>query len=144
MKKTDSNKIYTIDTLSFSGLLKWEDVEKLTVAVKKTGKEWNYIYTQEENKNGRLNPEEAETFLNERMLEIRKIDEVCGWFYVHTKENPDIIKIYHPRMSGGGCSLTTPPPWIIMSIDKPEDIANLDSYKPVIKQKRNLFSGLFD
>ena len=74
-------------------------------------------------------------FLKERSDEIRALDEVCGWFYVHTSDNPDTIKIYHPKMSGGSsCSIITPPPWIVVSIEQPEDIADLESYKPVIKK----------
>ena len=36
-----------------------------------------------------------------------------------------------------GCSLTTPPPWIIVSKEKPEDISDIESYKPVIKHQRS-------
>jgi len=40
--------------------------------------------------------------------------------------------------------LTTPPPWIIVSIEKPEDIADLESYKPAIKPaKKGLFKRIF-
>lgn len=133
---------YKIDTLSFSGLLKWDDVEKLIEDVKNSNSSWHYVYTQLEGEKAELDANKAADFIEERMKEIKKLDEICGWFYVHTKENPTIIKIYHPRMSGGGCSTSTPPPWIIISIEKPEDIANMEAYKPVIKHKtvKKLFS----
>ncbi len=131
---------YKVDTVAFSGLLKGEDVEKLISDVKDSGSSWHYVYTQLDDEKDKIDAGKAADFLKERMEEIKKIDKICGWFYVHTKENPSIIKIYHPRMSGGGCSLTTPPPWIIVSLEKPEDIADLESYKPIIKPKKK---GIF-
>ncbi|MCL4321576.1 MAG: hypothetical protein M0016_04390 [Deltaproteobacteria bacterium] len=131
---------YKVDTVAFSGLLRWEDVEKLISDVKDSGSSWHYVYTQLDDEKDKIDAGKAADFLKERMEEIKKIDKICGWFYVHTKENPSIIKIYHPRMSGGGCSLTTPPPWIIVSLEKPEDIADLESYKPIIKPKKK---GIF-
>ncbi|MHB1647048.1 MAG: hypothetical protein ACYCSW_11195 [bacterium] len=132
---------YKADTVAFSGLLQWEGVEKLIDDVRNSGSLWHYVYTQSDDEKGVLDSDKAADFLKERMEEIKKLDKICGWFYVHTKENPSIIKIYHPRMSGGGCSLSTPPPWIIMSVEKPEDIADLESYKPAIKPKK---SGIFN
>jgi hypoxanthine phosphoribosyltransferase len=132
---------YKADTVAFSGLLQWEDVEKLIDDVRNSGSKWHYVYTQLDDEKAEIDSGNAADFLKERMEEIKKIDKICGWFYVHTKENPSIIKIYHPRMSGGGCSLFTPPPWIIMSVEKPENIADLESYKPVIKPKK---SGIFN
>ncbi len=135
---------YKVDTAAFSGLLKWEDVEKLIGEVKNSGSSWHYVYTQLDDEKAELGAGEAADFISERMEEIKKLDKICGWFYVHTKDEPSIIKIYHPRMSGGGCSLTTPPPWIIVSKEKPEDIADLESYKPVVKPaKKGLFKRIF-
>ena len=134
---------YKVDTVAFSGLLKWEDVEKLIGEVKNSGSYWHYVYTQLDDGNVELSAGKAADFISERMEEIKKLDKICGWFYVHTKETPSIIKIYHPRMSGGGCSRITPPPWIIVSKEKPEDIADLESYKPVIKTaKKGLFRNI--
>lgn len=130
---------YKVDTVPFSGLLKWEEVEKLVSDVKNSGSPWHYVYTQLDNGSAEIGAGGAADFIGERMEEIKKIDKICGWFYVHTKENPSIIKIYHPRMSGGGCAITTPPPWIIVSIEKPEEIADLKSYKPIIKSKKGIF-----
>lgn len=134
---------YKVDTVAFSGLLRWEDVEKLISDVKNSGSSWHYVYTQLDDEKDKIDAGKAADFLKERMEEIKKIDKICGWFYVHTKENPSIIKIYHPRMSGGGCSLTTPPPWIIVSVENPEDIADLESYKPIIKPKKNGILKIF-
>jgi hypothetical protein len=140
----EKNMPYKADTVSFSGLLRWEDVEKLIENVKNSGAQWHYVYTQVDDEKGEIDTDRAAGFLNERMNEIKKLDKICGWFYVHTKEEPSIIKIYHPKMSGGGCSLTTPPPWIIVSKEKPEDIADLESYKPVVKPaKKRLFKRTF-
>lgn len=130
---------YKADAVAFSGLLKWEDVEKLIGDVKNSGSSWHYAYTQVDDEKGEMDAGKAADFLRDRMEEIKKLDKICGWFYVHTKENPSIIKIYHPRMSGGGCSISTPPPWIILSVEKPEDIADLESYKPVVKPKKLKF-----
>ena len=135
---------YKVDTVAFSGLLKWEDVEKLIGEVKNSGSSWHYVYTQLDDEKAELGAGKAADFISERMEEIKKLDKICGWFYVHTKDEPSIIKIYHPRMSGGGCSLTTPPPWIIVSKEKSEDIADLESYKPVVKPaKKGLFKRIF-
>ncbi|MHB1661879.1 MAG: hypothetical protein ACYCSQ_05880 [bacterium] len=128
---------YKVDTVPFSCLLRWEGVEKLIDDIRNSGSSWHYVYTQLDDEKGELDSGKAADFLKDRMEEIKKLDKICGWFYVHTKENPSIIKIYHPRMSGGGCSLTTPPPWIIVSIEKPEDIADLASYKPLVKPKKS-------
>ncbi len=136
---------YKIDSLTFSGLLHWEDVEKLIDDVKNSGEQWHYVYTQVDDEKGEMDASKAADFLKNIMDEIKKIDKICGWFYVHTKERPSIIKIYHPRMSGGGCSLTTPPPWIIVSKEKPESIADIASYKPVVKPpKKGLFKSIFN
>ena len=133
-----------MSTLSFSGLLNWDDVEKLIENVRNSNSSWHYVYTQLEDEKAELDAGRAANFLKERMDEIKKLDKICGWFYVHTKENPSVIKIYHPRMSGGGCSISTPPPWIIISIEKPEDIADLEAYKPVIKREKSaIFKLLF-
>jgi hypothetical protein len=135
---------YKVDTVAFSGLLKWEDVEKLIGEVKNSGSPWHYVYTQVDDEKAELDAGEAADFISERMEEIKKLDKICGWFYVHTKDEPSIIKIYHPRMSGGGCSISTPPPWIIVSKEKPEDIADIESYKPAIKPvKKGLFKRIF-
>lgn len=131
---------YKVDTVAFSGLLKWEYVEDLINNVRNSDSTWHYVYTQLENERGMLDANKAAYFIKDRMEEIRKLDEICGWFYVHTKESPSIIKIYHPRMSGGGCSIITPPPWIIIATERPENIADLESYKPVVKPKRK---GIF-
>jgi hypothetical protein len=134
-KNSKNNKTWKIDTLSFSGLLKWEQIDFLVERVKNSNKNWYYNYTQLDEPTVELSAEEAGIFLKERSDEIRALDEVCGWFYVHTSDNPDTIKIYHPKMSGGSsCSIITPPPWIVVSIEQPEDIADLESYKPVIKK----------
>ncbi len=134
---------YKADMVAFSGLLQWEAVEKLIEDVKNSGSRWHYVYTQTDDEKGEMDADAAALFLKERMDEIKNLDKICGWFYVHTKDEPSIIKIYHPRMSGGGCSLTTPPPWIIVSKEKPEDIADLESYKPVIKPAKKWFNGRF-
>ncbi len=139
----EPKQVYKIDSLYFSGLLKWTDVEKLVDEIKISKSPWHYVYTQEDDESTNLEPAEAAAFLSKIMDEIKKLDKICGWFYVHTKENPGVIKIYHPKMSGGGCSLFTPPPWIIMSIEKPEDIADLESYKPIIKIKKKGLGRLF-
>ncbi len=135
---------YKADTVAFSGLLEWDDVEQLINRVKNSMEQWSFVYTQDEDEKGEMNADSAADFLRARMSELKKLDKICGWFYVHTKEEPSIIKIYHPRMSGGGCSRTTPPPWIIVSKEKPESIADLESYKPVIKMpKKGLFNRIF-
>ncbi|MHB1646759.1 MAG: hypothetical protein EVG15_01000 [Candidatus Acididesulfobacter diazotrophicus] len=136
-----NNKVWKIDTLSFSGLLKWEQIDLLVEKVKNSNEKWYYNYTQIDNPTTEMTAEEAGNFLNERSSEIKELDKICGWFYVYTMDNPEIIKIYHPRMSGGSsCSIITPPPWIIVSIEKPEEIANIESYKPVIKKSKK---GIF-
>jgi len=99
---------YKVDTVAFSGLLKWEYVNKLINDVRHSGSTWHYVYTQLEDMKDTVDADKAADFLKERMEEIRKLDEICGWFYVHTKEDPSIIKIYHPGMSGGSCSILLP------------------------------------
>ncbi|MFW0884248.1 hypothetical protein ACMCNP_04220 [Candidatus Acidulodesulfobacterium sp. H_13] len=132
---------YKVDTVAFSGLLKWEEVENLVGHVRNSDSLWNYAYTQLGDERGELDSDKAAEFIKKRMEEIRKLDEICGWFYVHMKENPSIIKVYHPSLSCGFCSMANPLPWIIISTEKLEDIADLESYKPIEKTKKN--KGIF-
>jgi hypothetical protein len=84
---------YKVDTVPFSGLLRWEDVEKLISNVKDSGSSWHYVYTQLDEEKDKIDAGKAAGFLKERMEEIKKLDKICGWFYVHTKEAPSIMKI---------------------------------------------------
>ena len=43
---------YKADTVAFSGLLQWEDVEKLIEDVKNSGSKWHYVYTQTDDEKG--------------------------------------------------------------------------------------------
>jgi hypothetical protein len=65
---------YKVDTVAFSGLLRWEDVEKLISDVKNSGSSWYYVYTQLDDEKAEINAGKAADFLKERMGEIKKLD----------------------------------------------------------------------
>lgn len=113
---------------SFSGILRWHQLDELWENVTQKNEGW-YIYAV-----GETPPEEpvdSEKF----NLFIEEIDELlhkeheedyCGIVYADNRSHPEFIKIFDPNNIGTSCSTNPIPPlpgWILSKL-KPIDLPN--------------------
>ncbi|VAX00357.1 hypothetical protein MNBD_GAMMA21-662 [hydrothermal vent metagenome] len=124
-KKNLDTEFYTRYRGSFSGILKWPQLDELwQVLTHKADAGW-YIYAI-----GELLPEQSVPaekliiFIEEinKLLKKEHKEDYCGVVYVDDKNDPAFIKIYDPNNLGVVCGFSDNPPvpgWILTLI-KPE------------------------
>lgn len=112
---------------SFSGILRWHQLDELWATLLKSQPNDWFIYAV-----GETPPDNATTYANLETftLEVDKLlrqdhnEEYCGVVYVDNKIEPSFIKIFDPNNLGTSCSAGGTPPlpaWILSKI-KPIDL----------------------
>lgn len=110
---------------SFSGILKWPDLDELWNVLRKKAVSGWFVYAIGQSvPDTPLTDEQLSLFINEinKLLRKEHQEEYCGVVYVDDHKNPSFIKIYNPNKLGVSCGFSDNPPlpgWII-SIIKPE------------------------
>jgi hypothetical protein len=127
---TDSEQhpYFTTFNSSFSGILRWHQLDELWEKVQQNAEDW-YIYAVGET------PPEDPVSSQKLKLFIKEIDELlhkehdedyCGIVYADDRSNPEYIKIFDPNNVGTSCSTNPIPPlpgWILSKM-KPIDLPN--------------------
>lgn len=109
-------------TGSFSGILRWHQLDELWTSLKKTKSDSWYIYAV-----GEIPPEktsiytDVQTFILgvDKLLRQEHDESYCGIVYVDDKVNPSFIKIFDPNNLGSSCNTGLAPPlpaWILSKI----------------------------
>lgn len=120
-------EFYTRFRGSFTGLLRWPELDEFwAVLANKAESEW-YIYAVGEDVPEKpVSAKELLIFIEEidKLLRKEHKEDYCGVVYVNDKQDPDFIKIYDPNNLGVSCGFSDNPPipgWIL-SLIKPEKL----------------------
>ncbi len=112
---------------SFSGILRWPQLDTLWQTLRDQGdKQW-YIYAVGERPPERpATPEQLDAFIREIDALLRKEhdEDYCGIVYVDDPTDPAFIKIYDPNNLGVVCGFSENPPlpgWVL-SLEPPVDL----------------------
>jgi len=112
---------------SFTGMLRWPQLEALWSRVRARAHEGWYIYAVGEPPPSEpADPATLERFLEEidRLLRIEHQEDYCGIVYADDPDHPSLIKIYDPNNLGVVCGSSTQPPlpgWVL-SLLPPVDL----------------------
>ena len=112
---------------SFSGILRWPQLDELWQTVRTQKAEDWYIYAVGETPpEAIVSSDQVETFITEINELIRKEhqEDYCGLVYVDDKQNPEFIKIFDPNNMGVTCGYSDNPPlpgWILSKL-QPVDL----------------------
>ncbi|HIO92461.1 MAG TPA: hypothetical protein EYG68_06390 [Leucothrix mucor] len=112
---------------SFSGVLRWSQLDELWLQVVKNKESNWFVYAV-----GEVPPEkpvvidEVEHFIQEvdQLLRREHDEDYCGIVYANNIEEPTFIKIYDPSNLGTACGSSGTPPlpgWVLSKI-KPVDL----------------------
>ena len=107
---------------SFSGILRWNQLDELWKILKDTQSDDWYIYAV-----GEIPPEKTSTYADmqtftlgvDKLLRQEHDESYCGIVYVDNKNEPSFIKIFDPNNLGTSCSTGLAPPlpaWILSKI----------------------------
>jgi hypothetical protein len=125
----------------FSGVLKWEDMDRLWALLKAGPEGWFVFDTRQPCPDEPLEPDAFIVFLADSEVYLRARHEYgyCGFIYVDNLEDPAFIKLFDPKRMGSSCGCSGElilPRWIISRI-APEAL-------PVIeyKKKRSFLNWL--
>ena len=142
---TESHPFLSAFRGSFSGILRWPQLDELweTVRTKKTN-DW-YIYAV-----GEIPPEQTvdsnqvEQFITEidKLIRAEHQQDYCGLVYVDDKQDPEFIKIFDPNNMGVSCGYSDNPPlpgWILSKIQP----ADLPTALPAPGNRKRWWQRLF-
>lgn len=111
----------------FSGILKWEDLDRLWEVLRRRNDGGWYLYeTERPPPENPLKPAELSEFLNRTgpWLKAEHEEEYCGIVYADDSASPSMVKIYDPHNLGVVCGYSDHPPlpkWILSRI-APSDL----------------------
>ena len=112
---------------SFTGILRWPQLEALWARVRARAHEGWYVYAiGEAPPTTPAEPGELDTFLTEidRLLRSEHAEDYCGIVYADDPEHPTLIKIYDPNNLGMVCGSSAQPPlpgWVLSTLP-PSDL----------------------
>ncbi len=120
--KAETNIYYQTFMGTFSGILRWSQLDELWEVLKSIKSDDWYVYAV-----GEVPPKNTTTYkdLEKFILEVDKLlrqehsEDYCGIVYVDNKTHPTFIKIFDPNNLGTSCSTGTAPPvpaWILSKI----------------------------
>ena len=125
--ETEANPYLRAFRGSFSGILRWPQLDALWQTLREQrDKQW-YIYAVGEAPPERpATPEQLDTFLREIDTLLRKEhnEDYCGIVYADNPADPSFIKIYDPNNLGVVCGFSENPPlpgWVL-SLEPPVDL----------------------
>ncbi len=112
---------------SFSGILRWPQLDALWQRLRKESDQPWYIYAVGETPPAEpASHEQLEQFIDEidNLLRSEHKEDYCGIVYVDEPQDPSFIKIYDPNNLGMVCGFSDSPPlpgWILSRI-RPVDL----------------------
>lgn len=129
---------------TFSGILRWPQLDEFWQALRNKADAHWYIYTV-----GEPVPQRASTstevlnFISDIDARLRREhdERYCGLVYTDSKTDPGFIKIYDPNNLGVVCGFSDNPPlpgWIL-SLLRPEPL-NENMFRPARKHWWQLFA----
>ena len=104
---------------SFSGVLRWEQLDELWDRVRTEAADDWYLYAVGETPHAEtVNSEVVNRFIDEvdQLLRKEHAEDYCGIVYVDDREAPRFIKIFDPHNLGVSCGYSDNPPlpgWIL-------------------------------
>lgn len=113
----------------FSGILEWQDLDRLWQRLRQSDARW-YIYAVGEPvPENSVSKPELERFIDEldRLLHKEHREDYCGIVYVDDRDEPGLIKVFDPNNLGVVCGFSDNPPlpgWILSTM-QPEPIEDL-------------------
>lgn len=139
------SKFYLQYRGSFTGILRWPQLDEFWQTLRSVADEGWYIYAIGETvPTTPVSPEELNRFINEVDALLRKEhdEDYCGVVYVDDKTAPSFVKIYDPNNLGVSCGFSDNPPlpgWIL-SLLKPEA---LDETTFITQSRKRWWRRLF-
>lgn len=103
----------------FSGVLRWEDLNELWRAVRRTAGDGWYLYAiGEPLPTQPASAEQVERFIVEldALLRREHHEDYCGIVYADDRAAPSLIKVFDPNNLGVQCGYSTNPPlpgWVL-------------------------------
>ena len=130
---------------SFSGVLRWEQLERLWEVLRNDADDGWYIYAV-----GEVPPQETvsdelfRTFLSEieQLLRREHGEDYCGIVYADSLDTPQFVKIFDPNNLGVSCGFSDNPPlpgWILSRLVP----ADLNADVPLPGGRRRWWQRLF-
>ena len=123
----EESEFYTRYRGSFSGILKWPQLDEFWQVLRTKADAGWYLYAIGESLPDQpVAAEVLTTFIDEinKLLKKEHKEEYCGVVYVDNKTNPEFIKIYDPNNLGVVCGFSDNPPlpgWLLTLV-KPEPL----------------------
>jgi len=143
--KIDESAFYRRYRGSFSGILKWPQLDEFwQVLANKADAGWYLYAIGEQVPEYSASAEDVKMFVDEINTLLRKEhqQDYCGVVYVDDKKDPEFIKIYDPNNLGVVCGFSDNPPvpgWIL-SLIKPEP---LDEKTFVTQSRKRWWQRIF-
>ncbi|MFK5891608.1 MAG: hypothetical protein QM504_00125 [Pseudomonadota bacterium] len=112
---------------SFSGILRWHQLDELWLKVQEMNSNWYVYHVGEKVPEKTISTEKLSEFIQhlDHLLRTDHDEKYCGIVYVDDKQQPGFIKVYDPNNLGSVCgSSGAPPPlpgWTI-SLEQPTDL----------------------
>ena len=131
---------------SFSGILRWPQLDSLWQVLKSDADGGWYIYAVGESPPiEQATESQLLTFVSEIDTLLRKEhdEDYCGVVYVDDKERPSYIKIFDPNNLGVSCGFSDNPPlpgWILSKL-APVDLPNAF---PQVGTRKRWWQRVFD
>jgi hypothetical protein len=127
MTNNSEHPYFTAFKGSFSGILRWSQLDELWQKVVSDKEGGWYIYpVGEQPPEMPATADEIEKFIPEidRLLRKEHDEDYCGVVYADNRENPEFIKIFDPNSLGTSCSThpIAPLPGWILSKMQPVDL----------------------
>ena len=125
--KLDESEFYSRYRGSFSGILKWPQLDEFwQVLTNKAAAGWYLYAIGEPVPEQPVSAEQLMVFIEEinKLLRKEHQEDYCGVVYVDDKNDPEFIKIYDPNNLGVVCGFSNNPPipgWILTLI-KPDKL----------------------
>ncbi len=130
---------------SFSGILRWEQLDKFWQRLREDAAgDWYLYAVGEVPPTVTVNSEEVLRFIEEVDLLLRSEhgEDYCGVVYVDDTESPSFVKIFDPNNLGVSCGYSDNPPlpgWILSKL-RPAD---LQVQTPLPGNRRRWWQRLF-
>jgi len=129
----------------FSGVLSWDDLDRLWATLRQQANDQWYVYAiGEEPPQQTVAKAELLQFIEaiDALLHKEHEEDYCGIVYVDNKECPQFIKIFDPNNLGVVCGYSDNPPlpgWVLSTI-KPEP---LDEMRPLPGNRKRWWARLW-
>jgi hypothetical protein len=130
---------------SFSGILRWEQLDRFWEGLRANASEGWYLYAVgEAPPTETVSSDELLRFIDEVDVLLRKehAEDYCGVVYVDDTDSPSFVKIFDPNNLGVSCGYSDNPPlpgWILSKLQP----ADLQAQMPLPGNRRRWWQRLF-